>query len=196
MIARTKHRLDIAEPGPFWFFAYGSLMWDPPFVPAEAHPARLYGWHRSFCVRSENYRGTKDQPGLSLGLDYGGSCMGVALRIDAAGRETAIREIEAREMADDPIYICRRVTIHLADRAVAGYTLAVNRADRLYSGKLPLEDAARLIAAASGKRGPNIDYLANTVAHLDEIGISEGALHALLRRTREIQGVAKRPGKD
>jgi cation transport protein ChaC len=196
MTGRTKHCLDIAEPGPFWFFAYGSLMWDPPFAPAEAVPARIYGWHRSFCVSSENYRGTRERPGLSLGLDYGGSCMGVALRIDEAGRETAIREIEAREMADDPIYICRHIRIHLADRAVAGYTLAVNRADRLYSGKLPLEEAAGRIAGCAGRRGPNIDYLANTVAHLDDIGISEGALHALLRRTREIQAMAKRGGSD
>ncbi len=189
MTGHAPHRLDITDPGPFWFFAYGSLMWDPPFAAAAAKPARIHGWHRSFCVRSENYRGTREKPGLSLGLDYGGSCAGVALLIDETIRETAIREIEERELNSDPIYLCRRVRIHMEDGAVEGYTLAVNRADRLYSGKLSLEETAQRIAACAGRRGPNIDYLANTVAHLDEMGISEGALHALLRRTREIQGV-------
>jgi cation transport regulator ChaC len=65
------NRLNIAEPGGFWFFAYGSLMWDPPFPPADSQPARIYGYHRSFCVSSENYRGTPEKPGLSLGLDQG-----------------------------------------------------------------------------------------------------------------------------
>lgn len=184
--------LNIAGEGPFWFFAYGSLMWDTPFAAAETASARLYGWHRAFCVSSENYRGTRERPGLSLGLDRGGSCTGVALRIDAAERATAIREIEAREMSNAPIYVCRRVRLKLADRTVDGYTLVVDRNERIYAGKLPFEEAARRIAAAEGKRGPNIDYLANTVAHLDEMGIPESALHALLRRAGEIrQGMAK-----
>ena len=29
-------------------------------------------------------------------------------------------------------------------------------------------------------RGPNSDYLANTIEHLDELGIKEGRLHELL----------------
>ena len=34
----------------------------------------------------------------------------------------------------------------------------------------------------------NVDYLANTVARLDDMGIAEGHLHALLRRVTEIRG--------
>ena len=181
--------LEIAEPGPFWFFAYGSLMWDPPFAPDETRPARLFGYHRAFCVLSENYRGTPEKPGLTLGLDRGGSCAGLALRIGATERDRAIREIEAREMDRDPIYICRPVRLRLPNRDVNGYTLVVNREDRIYAGKLSFEDTAQRIAASSGKRGPNIDYLANTVAHLDEMGIAEGHLHALLRRAAQIQGI-------
>lgn len=184
----NKRRLEIEAPGGFWFFAYGSLMWDTPFVPVESAAARLYGWHRSFCVSSENYRGTPERPGLSLGLDRGGSCAGIALRIDAAGRDEAIREIEARELSHDPIYVCRPVPIHLSDRRVAGYALVVDRQERVFAGTLPFEEQARRIAVCEGKRGPNIDYLANTVAHLDEIGIAEGHLHALLRRARAIRG--------
>lgn len=190
---KTKHdseppnRLNIAEDGAFWFFAYGSLMWDPPFPVAESQRARLFGFHRAFCVSSENYRGTPVQPGLSLGLDSGGSCTGLALKIAAGDREMAIREIEARELNHDPIYLCRRVSLKLRTGRVDGYTLVVNRAERIYAGKIDFEETARRIAASEGRRGPNIDYLSNTVAHLDEMGIPEGRLHALLRRATALR---------
>lgn len=183
----AENRLNIPEAGGFWFFAYGSLMWDPPFTPAETQPARLYGYHRSFCVNSETYRGTPENPGLSLGLDRGGSCVGVALRIDASSRDVAIREIEAREMEDDPIYMCRKVRLSLPDETVPGYALVVNRNDRIFAGRLAFEETARRIARSAGNRGPNIDYLANTVERLDAMGIPEGHLHALLRRASEIR---------
>lgn len=184
----NRNRLNIDTPGGFWFFAYGSLMWDPPFTPAATQPARLFGYHRSFCVNSETYRGTPENPGLSLGLDRGGSCTGVALYIDAASRATAIREIEAREMDDDPIYICRPVRLKLPTQTVAGYALVVNREDRIFAGRLDFEETARRIATCSGNRGPNIDYLANTVARLDAMAIPEGHLHHLLQRATQLRG--------
>jgi cation transport protein ChaC len=45
---------------------------------------------------------------------------------------------------------------------------------------------ARIIAGAAGKAGTNRDYLANTVAHLDELGIDDGSLHELLRRVERL----------
>jgi len=38
---------------------------------------------------------------------------------------------------------------------------------------------ARLLAAAVGGRGTGRDYLANTVRHLEELGISDGLLHRI-----------------
>ena len=38
---------------------------------------------------------------------------------------------------------------------------------------------ARIIAVASGGRGTGRDYLANTVRHLEELGIEDGPLHRL-----------------
>lgn len=184
----AANRLNITKPGGFWFYAYGSLMWDPPFEPTDTQPARLYGYHRSFCVNSENYRGTPESPGLSLGLDRGGSCTGVALYIDDASRDHAIREIEAREMNHDPIYICRPVRLTLATETVTGYALVVDRKERIFAGRLDFEETARRIATCAGKRGPNIDYLANTVARLDAMEIAEGHLHRLLRRATQLRG--------
>ena len=90
-------------------------------------------------------------------------------------------------MNDDPIYICRPVRLALPDRSVQGYTLVVNRKDRIFAGRLDFDETARRIATCAGQRGPNIDYLANTVARLDAMDISEGHLHHLLRRARRLR---------
>src|SRR5438046_8889558 len=67
----------------WWVFAYGSLLWNPLFPVAEMRPATLRGLHRRFCLWSLASRGTRDCPGLVLGLDRGGACCGVALRLPA-----------------------------------------------------------------------------------------------------------------
>ena len=190
MTAVPRNRLEIAETGGFWFFAYGSLMWDPPFRPAEARAARIFGWRRAFCVSSETYRGTPDRPGLTLGLRHGGSCAGLALRVAAADRDAAIRAIEAREMNDDPIYVCRRVALHVSKRQLPGYTLVTNRGDRTFAGDLTFEETAERIAASAGERGTNIAYLAETVSRLEESGIVPHRLRTLLGRARRLAGDA------
>ena len=57
----------------------------------------------------------------------------------------------------------------------------VNPAHDHYAGKLSLEETAAIIGSASGKSGTNREYLANTITHLDDLGIADGPLHALQR---------------
>ena len=121
-------------------------------------------------------------------MDSGGYCYGIAYLIGKKAREEAIAEIEAREMVDDPIYICRKVGGRLPDRRIDGYTLLVDRANRIYAGKLAFEETASRIARSTSDRGPNIDYLAKTVSHLDEMDIPERHLHLLLHRANAIRG--------
>ena len=45
---------------------------------------------------------------------------------------------------------------------------------------------AEVIAHAAGQRGSNVDYLVNTVRHLDELGIAESALHDVLERVQRL----------
>src|SRR6266700_677594 len=86
-----------AGSGPVWVFAYGSLMWNPEIAFAEARPAFLHGYHRSFCLYSRDYRGTPERPGLVLGLDLGGSCRGIVYRVAAPDRAGTIAYLRARE---------------------------------------------------------------------------------------------------
>ena len=180
-----RRRIRVAEPGDVWFFAYGSLMWDPGFEPAEARPALLRGWHRRFCVASAIYRGTPAAPGLTLGLDRGGSCRGRALLIAEAERERVLTYLADREMPEE-IYSCRSIKLETAAGAVDGYTLVVNRNHALYEGAIELDEMAVRIARSTGQRGPNRAYLEQTVRHLDELGISDGMLRGLLDRVTNL----------
>jgi cation transport protein ChaC len=56
----------------------------------------------------------------------------------------------------------------------------VERAHHTYVGCLPLGVQARLIRAAKGTSGANLDYLVNTVRHLQALGIRERELERLV----------------
>jgi cation transport protein ChaC len=163
---------------PVWIFAYGSLMWNPEMPFADRRAALLRGWHRSFCLYSRDYRGTPEQPGLVLGLDRGGSCRGIAYRLPKDRLGPAIDRVWAREMAGE-VYRMRPVTVETPEGRIGAYAFVVRRDRPDYAGRLSAEEMARIIAAASGGRGTGRDYLANTVRHLEELGIEDGPLHRL-----------------
>lgn len=162
-----------------WVFAYGSLMWNPDFAPRESVPARLYGWRRALCILSTIYRGTEACPGLVLGLDRGGSCLGRALRVAAADWPAVKARLDARELPT-LVYLPRFLPARLADgRRVACYAYVVDRTHRQY-WRGSRAEAVRLLRQGRGKGGTARDYLAQTVDHLDQLGIRAGTLHALL----------------
>jgi glutathione-specific gamma-glutamylcyclotransferase len=163
---------------PVWVFAYGSLMWNPEMRFAERMPARIHGYHRSFCLYSPEYRGTREKPGLVLGLDRGGSCRGIAYRLAQATLTAEIDLIWTREMTGF-VYHMTPLKIATARGSVKGYAFTVRRDSRDYAGRLANDEAARVIATSKGDRGTGRDYLANTVRHLDELGIADTALHRI-----------------
>ena len=170
---------------PVWIFAYGSLMWNPEMPFAERRPALLRGFHRSFCLYSRDYRGTPERPGLVLGLDRGGSCRGIAYRLPPKGLSAAIDRVWAREMAGQ-VYDMRSVHVATPQGKIAAYAFTVRRDNQDYAGRLNSDEAARIIAAAVGGRGTGREYLANTVRHLEELGIAEGPLHRIEERVRAL----------
>ncbi|MGE0256217.1 MAG: gamma-glutamylcyclotransferase [Alphaproteobacteria bacterium] len=159
-----------------WVFGYGSLMWKPEFPFLERHAAHVHGFHRSFCVYSHVYRGTRARPGLVLALDAGGSCRGVAYRVAADSAAAVVERLVRREMVTR-VYLPRWVPARLADgRRVRAHTYTAAHDHEQYAGKLTAEEAARIIRGGIGRSGHNVDYLRSTVAHLAELGIADRAL--------------------
>ena len=178
-----------AAAEPVWIFAYGSLMWNPDFAFAEARPGFLYGYHRSFCLYSRDYRGTPERPGLVLGLDRGGSCRGIVYRLMPDRVGDALDQIWAREMTGQ-VYRMRRVAVRAPHGMVTAHACVVRRESPDYAGRLSLDEAAGLLATAVGGRGSGRDYLANTVRHLEALGIRDGLLHRIEAR---VGGLAAGP---
>tara|TARA_B100001142_G_C14163128_1_gene589288 strand:+ start:267 stop:752 length:486 start_codon:yes stop_codon:yes gene_type:complete len=160
-------------------------MWNPGFTPKKIQNAWLKGWHRCFCVSSIIYRGTPKQPGLSLGLDVGGECHGLALCISEADREEVFDYLARREMPEG-IYSCVPVLVHIDDSLVNAYTLIVNPDHKLYVGEMALEDMASRIAQGHGRNGSNRDYLMTTVQSLNSLGIEDEELTLLLNRVNQL----------
>lgn len=172
-----------------WVFAYGSLMWDPGFAPAEVTPARVGGYVRRFCLKSVVYRGTIEAPGLVLGLDAEpeGVCQGLALRVAAPDWPQVLAELRARELTTYA-YAERQLPLDLADgRRVEAVAYVIDRAHEQYIGGLDLQAQARIIAQASGGRGPNADYLYNTALHLAQMGVEDDEIAALVGLVRALK---------
>lgn len=164
----------------FWVFGYGSLMWRPGFAFEERQIARAYGYRRSLCIRSWVHRGTRERPGLVLGLDRGGSCKGVAFRVAEPARDEVIAYLRERELVTN-VYLERFVPIRLADGNWAKAVTYVADPDHEQFERPSNPDAAAgVVKAASGLSGDNLDYVRNTVSHLRELGIVDHWLESVL----------------
>lgn len=175
---------------PLWVFGYGSLMWNPGFPVEDRVLARLDGYHRSFCMSSIHHRGTVEDPGLVLALDpaEAAHCHGVAFRVPDAEAEGTIAYLRERELISSA-YLERQLTISLTSGGeVTALTYVVDTEHVQYVGGMPLEEQARIISTAVGGRGPNTEYLWNTVSHLVELGIEDQDLNWLATRVRELTG--------
>lgn len=171
-----------------WVFAYGSLVWNPGFDPAQRVLARLGGYHRSFCMRSIHYRGTPERPGLVLALDAapGAGCRGVALRVKPEEQERVLADLRARELVSSA-YLERRLPLDLdGGQQVEALAYVVDPDHDQYCGGLDLEEQAHIIASAHGGRGANTEYLYQTAAHLAQLGIEDGDLDWLVARVRAL----------
>lgn len=177
------------DEGDLWVFGYGSLMWDPGFVHDEAVTATLEGFHRGFLMRSIHHRGTPERPGLVLALDAspGQSCTGLAFRVRAGREAETLAILRERELVSYA-YKEMHLGLSLADgRAVSALSYVIDRAHAQYTGPLPLEEQAQVIARAAGGRGENAEYLFNTQAHLRELGITDADLDWLAARVSQLR---------
>ena len=167
-----------------WVFGYGSLMWRPGF-PFEAQaPGLLNGAHRALCVYSILHRGTREQPGLVLGLDRGGACRGVAFRVAQGAEEETVAYLREREQVTD-VYLEAHRTVRLLNgtgRVVKALTYLADPNHAQYAGRLPLEEQLRIVRDCKGEAGTNIDYVLNTARHLEEEGVHDAVLGSIAAR--------------
>lgn len=166
---------------PVWIFAYGSLLWDADSNEG-VKPALLHGYHRSFCLYSYDYRGTAAQPGLTLGLDRGGSCRGAVLQLSAGGLD----RVWQREMSGRLVYAARLLPVRTGYGSLKALAFTALRSCPDYAGNLPLDKAAHLIVGAAGRRGTCRDYFENTVRHLEQLGLADRPLRRLAERVRAL----------
>ncbi len=179
-----------------WIFAYGSLMWRPDFTYEEQQRARVYGFHRALCIYSHHYRGTTEHPGLVLGLDRGGSCVGLCFRIAATVQAATLEAVRRRELITG-VYEEIAAPVRLDDgRRFSAVTYAANRGHVQYAGALPAAEVARLVTQGRGVAGPNIDYVRNTLDHLRDLGIEERRLADVVRRCAAGREVDPPPPRD
>jgi cation transport protein ChaC len=168
------------EGGPLRVFAYGSLLWKPEFEFVKQERATLGGWHRSFCLKIERWRGTRAQPGLMMALDRGGSCKGIVFELPNEDRREQMTKLLMREMSSKPSENMGRVLrVAGASHNYKALAFTSNPAGNRYAGKLPLSEVATILARAAGHWGSGAEYLFNTVSHLEQLGIHDRNLWEL-----------------
>jgi cation transport protein ChaC len=180
--AALVHSLMASRPGgpDTWLFAYGSLIWRPEIEHVEARKGTARGWHRSFCFRIERFRGTKEQPGLMMSLDRGGQCQGVLFRLAPENLEAQLDKLVRREITvKPPNNIPRWIAVATEQGPLRAIAFVMNRRSRFYTGRLSPEAVADVVARACGHWGSCAEYLHNTVAHLEELGIHDRSLWRL-----------------
>jgi cation transport protein ChaC len=166
--------------GDLWVFGYGSLMWSPCFDYRHKAPGRAHGYHRALCILSTRYRGTPRKPGLVMGLCRGGSCWGMAYRIDAPGMRRALARLWYREMPRR-VYQPRLIPVRLASgRQVHALAFVADTTHPACVRELDLHGRARLVAQGIGVRGPCIDYIRNTLDHMHDVGVRDPHLERIL----------------
>ncbi|MGB1867587.1 MAG: gamma-glutamylcyclotransferase [Candidatus Puniceispirillaceae bacterium] len=169
---------DDADVSDFWVFGYGSLIYNPIIEHSHRAIASIYGYHRRFCLWTKIGRGSPDCPGLVLSLDRGGSCKGVAFRLNP---QNAIAELDLlwrREMMT-MAYRPRLISLHTDIGLKRGLAFVANPARPAYAQPMPFEATVEVVAHAAGFNGPCREYLYDTVKGMQACGIRDRQLEKL-----------------
>ncbi len=177
-----RYRAFMTKMKEFWVFGYGSLMWRPGFAHVGSEPALIRGYHRRLCVKSHVHRGTPLAPGLVLGLDRGGSCSGLAYRVEAAMWDRTLAYLRAREQVT-MVYreAVRPVRLLQSGGVVEALTYLVDRKHPQYAGSLSDDELLALIRQGQGISGRCVDYVVSALTHLRSMDIHDMRLETLSR---------------
>lgn len=170
---RLALRLTKDRPRPIPIFAYGSLIWNPGFAVGARHRATAIGWHRSFSIQLDHFRGSPERPGLMLALASGGACEGVVLEVAPDDEAASLRALLRRELvAHELAANARWIEVETAagrQQALTFYADPVGTR----TASLPVEEQARRLARAAGAGGSGAEYLLRTARGLAALGIED-----------------------
>ena len=158
-----------------WVFGYGSLIWRPDFDFVERRAAKVHGWHRALKMWSRLNRGTPECPGLVFGMLPGGSCRGMAFRVQQTHAPQVMVNLWQREMVLG-VYDPRWLDCQTSDGMVRALAFTLPRSSPSYTGILADDEYRRIFAQASGIYGSTRDYAEATHTELLRLGIYDRAL--------------------
>jgi cation transport protein ChaC len=131
-------------------------------------------------------RGTRDAPGLVLGLDRGGACTGVIYRMPAPVAIDELHLLWRREMVTGS-YRPKWVKVQSHDRPFVALAFTVRHDHPQYAGRLPVDEEAAIIANAAGAFGSSLDYLERTRVALVSHGIVDPYLESIAAKVAAIR---------
>ena len=167
-----------------WVFGYASLIWRPEFQSVEQRPARVHGWHRALEMRSRVNRGTPECPGLVFALVPGGSCRGMAYRIDKRRADAELERLWAREMPTG-VYDPKWLPCRTPQGQVQALAFTLSRRSPAHTGRLTDAQMLTVLREAVGRFGSTRDYLLATAHSLRGCGIRDRDIERLVALVRE-----------
>src|SRR5260221_13560510 len=116
-----------------------------------------------------------------MGLCRGGSCWGMVYRIAGSRVGRTLRRLWHREMPRG-VYQPRLVPAQIgrSRRPVRALAFLADPSHPAYVRELDLHGRARLVAQGIGQRGPNVDYIRNTLDHMHAVGVRDPHLERIL----------------
>jgi len=167
-----------------WVFGYASLIWRPEFDADEQRPATVHGWHRALEMRSRVNRGTPECPGLVFALVAGGSCRGMAYRIDKRRADTELERLWAREMPTG-VYDPKWLPCRTPQGPVQALAFTLSRRSPAHTGRLTDAQMLAVLKDAVGRFGSTRDYLLETASSLRGCGIRDRDIERLVALARQ-----------
>jgi cation transport protein ChaC len=177
--ARRKIIPDKGIGEDIYIFAYGSLLWNPTIDYEDEFLAKVYGFHRSFCMKTNLGRGSFKNPGLMLGLDKGGSCQGSAFKLRNSEAIKNIDILFRREMVTGAYKPKLLKTILVNGRKVLSLAFTVDKKHKNYFQDKEIQTKAKMISNAHGFLGTCEEYFQNTLESLSELNIVDSEMTAI-----------------
>ena len=175
-----------------WVFGYASLIWRPEFEAAEQRPAVVHGWHRALEMRSRINRGTPECPGLVFALVSGGSCRGVAYRVEHRHAHEQLERLWLREMPTG-VYDPKWLPCRTPQGRINALAFTLSRNSPAHTGALPDPQMLEILRCANGRFGSTLDYLLETAASLRNCGIRDRDVERLVTLARQHALTAQAP---